>query len=120
MKYYKFKKIKFGLEPIVEITYKTWWRKLIIKHVIKDLEVDRWVFLENGRYLHKGEPIEAFYKSGKDVYWVNQDFDVIDDGKVHGRSLEYWKKNADEYYVKTPISVLKYITCLEEWIKQLR
>ena len=39
--------------------------------------------------------------------------------KLHGHTLEYWKKNAEEDYMKVPISVLKYITCLEERIKQL-
>ena len=39
--------------------------------------------------------------------------------KIHGRTLEYWKNNAEEDYLKVPISVLKYITCLEERIEQL-
>ena len=39
--------------------------------------------------------------------------------KLHGHTLEYWKNNAEEDYIKVPISVLKYITCLEERIEQL-
>ena len=39
--------------------------------------------------------------------------------KLHGHTLEYWKNNAEEGYLKAPISVLKYITCLEERIDQL-
>ena len=39
--------------------------------------------------------------------------------KLHGHTLEYWKNNAEEDYLKVPISVLKYITCLEERIEQL-
>ena len=39
--------------------------------------------------------------------------------KLHGHTLEYWKNNAEEDYLKAPISVLKYITCLEERIDQL-
>ena len=35
----------------------------------------------------------------------------------HGHTLEYWKNNAEEDYVKVPISVLKYITVLEEAVK---
>lgn len=31
-----------------------------------------------------------------------------------GMPLEYWKTNAEENYITTPISVLKYITVLEE------
>jgi hypothetical protein len=34
--------------------------------------------------------------------------------KYHGRTVDYWKQNAEEDYLKTPISVLKYITVLEE------
>jgi len=118
MKYYKFKKIKFGIEPVIRITYKNWWGKLIIKDVIKDLEANSWLFTEDGSYLIKSEPIEAFYKSNKSIYWVNEAFDDTDDEKVHGRSLEYWKKNAEEDYAKVPISVLKYITCLEECLSK--
>lgn len=39
--------------------------------------------------------------------------------KYHGHSLEYWRKNAEEDYIKTPIRVLQYITCLEEHINNL-
>ncbi len=34
--------------------------------------------------------------------------------KYHGRTVDFWKQNAEEDYLKTPISVLKYITVLEE------
>ncbi len=34
--------------------------------------------------------------------------------KYHGNTVEYWKQNAEENYLTTPISVLKYITVLEE------
>ena len=33
---------------------------------------------------------------------------------IRGNTLEYWKNNAEEDYLKVPISVLKYITILEE------
>lgn len=36
--------------------------------------------------------------------------------EYHGKPLEYWKENANEDYITTPISVLKYITILEESI----
>lgn len=39
--------------------------------------------------------------------------------KYHGNTVEYWKHNAEEDYIKTPISVLKYITVLEEQAEQL-
>jgi hypothetical protein len=40
--------------------------------------------------------------------------------KYHGNTVEYWKQNAEENYLTTPISVLKYITVLEEQTEQLR
>lgn len=42
----------------------------------------------------------------------------VDDKLIHGKSLEYWKKNASEDYITTPISVLRYITILEEIIEK--
>lgn len=41
----------------------------------------------------------------------------INDNLHDGKLLEYWKQNAEENYLTTPISVLKYITILEEVIK---
>lgn len=32
----------------------------------------------------------------------------------YGNTLKYWQDNAEEDYLKVPISVMKYITCLEE------
>ena len=37
----------------------------------------------------------------------------------HGKTIEHWKNNAEEDYLTTPISVLKYITVLEEQAKQM-
>ena len=37
----------------------------------------------------------------------------------HGKTIEHWKNNAEEDYFTTPISVLKYITVLEEQAKQM-
>lgn len=39
--------------------------------------------------------------------------------QYHGKTIEYWKNNAEEDYNTTPISVLKYITVLEEQAKQM-
>ena len=36
------------------------------------------------------------------------------DRLTHGETLQYWKDNAEEDYLKVPISVLKYIAILEE------
>ena len=38
--------------------------------------------------------------------------------EYHGKTLKYWKKNAKEDYIKVPISVLKYITLLEQMTSQ--
>lgn len=38
--------------------------------------------------------------------------------KYHGNTIEHWRLNAEEDYLTTPISVLKYITVLEEQAKQ--
>jgi hypothetical protein len=37
--------------------------------------------------------------------------------EFHGNTIEYWRANAEENYMTTPISVLKYITVLEEQAK---
>jgi len=37
--------------------------------------------------------------------------------KIRGNTLAYWEANANEDYKQTPISVLKYITILEEELK---
>ena len=34
------------------------------------------------------------------------------------KDLEYYRKNAEENYLTTPISVLRYITEMEEALKQ--
>jgi len=42
---------------------------------------------------------------------------LYESDKYHGHTLEYWKQNAEEKYITTPLSVLKYITALEEALK---
>lgn len=39
--------------------------------------------------------------------------------KYHGKTVKFWRQNAEEDYIKTPTSVLQYITVLEEYIEQL-
>ena len=39
--------------------------------------------------------------------------------EIRGHTLEYWKDNAEEDYGLVPISVLKYITILEEQLEQV-
>lgn len=38
--------------------------------------------------------------------------------KIRGKDLNHWKANAEEDYMKVPISVLKYISILEEQLEQ--
>lgn len=35
------------------------------------------------------------------------------------KDLQYWKNNTEEDYIKTPISVLRYITELEKQVKNI-
>lgn len=51
---------------------------------------------------------------------IDDFFDNISAEELHGHTLIYWKKNAEKDYSKVPISVLKYITVLEEQTEQLR
>lgn len=72
MKYYKFEKIKKGENPIIRITYKTWYGKLIVKDVIKSSVKGFWEFMEDGSLTHRFEPINNFYKNDIDFYIVNK------------------------------------------------
>lgn len=45
-------------------------------------------------------------------------FPVIKEITYHGKPIEYWKQNAKEDYITTPISVLRYIHVLEEQLKK--
>ena len=72
MKYYKFEKIVKGDNPIIRITFKTTFGKLIQKDVCKCENINGfWVFMENAQITHNFEPINNFYKNNQDVYFVN-------------------------------------------------
>lgn len=72
MKYYKFEKIKKGEYPIIRVTYKTWWGKLVVRDICKSGSVgDFWKFMDNGELTYKFDPINTFYNNDEDVYWVN-------------------------------------------------
>tara|TARA_R110000803_G_scaffold171193_1_gene234071 strand:- start:367 stop:591 length:225 start_codon:yes stop_codon:yes gene_type:complete len=72
MKYYKFKKITKGENPIIRITYKTWYGSLIEKDICKSKDIEGfWKFMEDGSLTHRFDPINNFYKNDEDVYWVN-------------------------------------------------
>jgi hypothetical protein len=39
---------------------------------------------------------------------------------IQEKDLAYWKANAEEDYIKVPISVLRYISELEKEVEQLK
>jgi len=72
MKYYKFEKVKKGKNPIIKVTYKTWWGSFVIRDICKcDTVQGFWVFMDNGLLTHNFEPINNFYENDDDIYWVN-------------------------------------------------
>jgi Zn ribbon nucleic-acid-binding protein len=61
------------------------------------------------------------------ITWNNEksDKEIIDDMMAAGyptpacrKDLVYWKNNAEEDYISTPISVLRYISELEKEVKK--
>ena len=82
-------------------------QKYIDSYNAKDVITD--VLVE---YEFKGQP--NFY--GEFNLKINDKFNTITIKEIkqyHGNTLDYWKQNAEEDYIKVPISVLKYITILE-------
>jgi hypothetical protein len=66
--------------------------------------------------LHYVESImEKVYKCGLRDATTPPPQSVSAELEYHGKTLEYWKQNAEEDYIKVPISVLKYITVLESF-----
>ena len=72
-----------------------------IKKLIKLWKSQRDDAPEHGRGIY-----DLFIKDAEDV--LNQDREIKDK-----KDLNYWKANAEEDYLHTPISVLRYITELE-------
>lgn len=75
MKYHKFEKIVYGKNPIIRVTFKTWYGKLIVRDICKSetkfMENQFWIFMDNGSLTHNFEPINIFDKLGHHVYWIN-------------------------------------------------
>ena len=73
MTYCKFEKIQGGENPIIRVTYKTWWGKKIVKDVCKCSTVEGfWVFMDSGDLTHNFDPLNNFHKSEVNFYLVNE------------------------------------------------
>ena len=73
MKYYKFKKIFKGDNPIIRVTYKTFWGKLVDRDVCPSRGTSGfWVFMDNANLTHNFGPINNFYNNDLDEYIVNE------------------------------------------------
>ena len=77
-----------------------------IVHSTKNDAVDEWTY-------YQGENIKYSYLSYKLTPEQIQDTKVA---MLQYKPLTYWKENAEEDYMTTPISVLRYITELENRI----
>lgn len=70
MKYHKSR-----IHPIIRVTYKTFFGNLITRDICKSQNVeDYWEFMDNGELTHNFGPINIFYESNLDIYWVNSTF----------------------------------------------
>lgn len=80
-------------------------------------------FYHYSYFLKSGRLLDAFLWEGTkegDCFWSS-----INDGDfkpyyelIEIKDLDYWKSSAEENYINTPISVLKYISKLEEIIQK--
>ena len=72
MKYYKFEKIVKGENPIVRVTYKTWYGSLAVKDICKYGNSNTlWAYVENDALCYKSNSIDNFYNGEDNIYWVN-------------------------------------------------
>ena len=71
MKIKKLEKIQKGDYPIIRVTYKTWYGKLVIKDVCKPLDHHLWTFMDSGNLVLNDEAINTFNESDNVFYFVN-------------------------------------------------
>ena len=72
--------------------------------------------------IKEGETYEVLYLNGIGVYInAGKDDRLMYHKQVEKvkKDLNYWKNNCEEDYIGTPISVLRYITELENTIEQI-
>jgi hypothetical protein len=78
MRFHKFEKIVKSNEPIIRITYVTWYGSHVVRDVCKCKTLSTyWIYMDNGNIVHNHEPITAFYRNDMDVYIVNKSEEQI-------------------------------------------
>ncbi|MCP4520933.1 MAG: hypothetical protein GY827_04445 [Cytophagales bacterium] len=71
MKYYKFRKIYQGKNPIIRVTFKTFWGKMVDRDICPTNVDGHWQFMDNGDLTYNFGPINTFYESDLEVYVLN-------------------------------------------------
>jgi hypothetical protein len=75
------------------------------------------------RYNSYGENITSATQKLDTIYGFKQGFqkaiELLKQKTMKEKDLDYFKQNAEEDYMTTPISVLRYITELEQKIEEL-
>jgi phosphopantetheinyl transferase (holo-ACP synthase) len=75
------------------------------------------------RYNSYGENITSETQKLDTIYGFKQGFqkaiELLKQKTMKEKDLDYFKQNAEEDYMTTPISVLRYITELEQKIEEL-
>lgn len=74
MRFHKFERIVKGNDPIIRVTFVTWYGSHVTRDVCKCKTLSNyWIYMDNGDLIHSCEPINVFYRSNMDVYTVNKD-----------------------------------------------
>lgn len=71
MKYIKFEKIQTGENPIIRMTYKNWYGKLVTRDIVKACLNNYWQFMDNSSLIYDYESINTFYNNTDDEYIIN-------------------------------------------------
>jgi len=66
----------------------------------------------------RGRRIDALSDNQRDLIKRLNDIEIENTPEKKG--LNYYEENAEEDYIKTPISVLRYISALEKVVKSMK
>jgi hypothetical protein len=66
----------------------------------------------------RGRRIDALSDNQRDLIKRLDDIEIENTPEKKG--LNYYEENAEEDYIKTPISVLRYISALEKVVKSMK